>query len=109
VGGGKHFLAAFFSWCALAGMMSGLEPCDLHEAATVTGARPSEDLIRLAQSPIGDECQYCPVCRYAREYVERRLAEEAGAPAPSEEGSDDSWRKLQAAVASVKTVVHRPT
>jgi len=86
--------------------MTGSEQCDLHDAAVGAGAHESDDLVRLAQSPIGDECQYCPVCRYAREYVERRLAEETGVALPANENASDSWRKLQSAVAAVKTTVH---
>lgn len=101
--------AAFFFSRAHRESMTGSEQCELHDAAVIVGPHESEDLVRLAQSPIGAECQYCPVCRYAREYVERRLAEESGVVPSSGEGANESWRKLQRAVAAVKTTVHRST
>ena len=81
--------------------------CELHEAVIVIGAGESEDFQRLARSPIGDECQRCTVCRLAREYVERRLAEQAGYRFPSEQDGDAAWRELRSAVDQVRTSVHK--
>jgi hypothetical protein len=81
--------------------------CDLHEVAIDNGLEESEDLLRLARSPIGDECQLCAVCRDARVYVERRLAEEAGQVLTPDQNADAAWRKLQSAIASAKASVHR--
>jgi hypothetical protein len=80
--------------------------CELHQAAILVGTDESESLLRLAHSPIGDECQMCSVCRLAREYIERRVAEQAGYVFPSDEGGEAILVKLQAAVASVKDTVH---
>jgi len=82
-------------------------PCELHEVAILIGTDESEDLHRLAHSPIGDECRMCSVCRLAREYVERRLAEKAGQVFPPEENGEAVRRKLQSAVDAVKGSVHR--
>ena len=87
--------------------MAESDRCELHEVAIVHGAQDSEDLLRLARSPIGDECQLCAVCRDAREYVERRLAEEAGGVFPPEENAEAAWRKLQAAIEKAKATVRR--
>jgi hypothetical protein len=76
--------------------------CELHEAAIVVGTDESETLLRLARSPIGDECQHCSVCRLARTYIERRLAERAGRVFPREQNGDAIWRQLQAALDGVK-------
>jgi len=90
-----------------AGVMADSEPCELHEVAMFTGEGGSEDLLRLARSPIGDECQICPVCRAAREFVERRLAEQSGFVPPPGESAEASWAKLQTAVQGAKTTIHR--
>lgn len=81
--------------------------CELHEVAIFSGERGTEDLLRLARSPIGDECQLCPVCRSAREYVELRLVERSGQEPPPGMSTDAAWKKLQAAVESAKTSMHR--
>ena len=88
--------------------LSEPDPCDLHEAAIRVGSDEAETLHRLARSPIADECRSCAVCRLAREYVQRRLAEQAGRVFPPEESGEATWRKLQAAVNGVKVTVHRP-
>jgi hypothetical protein len=85
------------------------EPCELHEAAVLVGTHDSEDLLRLARSPIGDECQMCPVCRLAREYIEHRVAERAGLTFPADESGEAILRKLQVAVDTVKHTVRRAT
>jgi len=85
--------------------MADSERCELHEVAIFDGAQDSEDLRRLARSPIGDECQICAVCRDAREYVERRLAEEAGLMLPPGQGAEAAWRKLQSSIAKTKATV----
>jgi hypothetical protein len=87
--------------------MDESDQCELHEAAMFTGAGDAEDLLRLARSPIGDECQICPVCRAAREFVERRMAEQSGFVPPSGESADASWSKLQVAVQYAKSTIHR--
>jgi hypothetical protein len=83
--------------------------CDLHEAAVFGGAEATDAMISLARSPIGDECQICPVCRTARKYVECRLAEKAGRVFPREGNSEAAWRELQAAIERAKLTVHRST
>jgi hypothetical protein len=87
--------------------MADPEECELHEVALFADPDQPRELIRLAQSPIGDECQFCPVCRSAREYVERRLAEQSGHVPPPGESADESWTKLQKAVETAKTAIHR--
>jgi hypothetical protein len=87
--------------------MSELDPCGLHEAAVVASADESEELLRLAHSPIGDECQRCTVCRAARTYIERRLAERAGRPLPANQNAEVAWRQLQAALVDLRTSLHR--
>jgi len=79
--------------------------CELHEVAIFDTPEASEALLRLAQSPMGDECQRCAVCRSAREYVEIRLAERSGRATNGVSG-EAAWRKLQAAVASARSSVH---
>jgi hypothetical protein len=81
--------------------------CELHEAAILIGTDDSENLLRLARSPIGDECQMCPICRLAREYVGRRMAERAGRVFPKDESGEAVRLKLQSAVETVRTSVHR--
>jgi hypothetical protein len=82
--------------------------CELHDVALFVGEDEAEDLVRLARSPIGDECQVCPVCRSAREYVERRLTELAGYAPPPGETADAAWRKLQTAIEEAKTSIRKP-
>jgi len=80
--------------------------CELHEVAILIGTDESEALLRLGRSPLGDECQRCHVCRSAREYVQRRLEERSGRVFPTDQNGEAAWRKLQAAVESVKTSIH---
>jgi len=80
--------------------------CELHEAAVVAAPSDAGDLVRLSQSPIGDECQFCPVCRAAREFVERRLAETTGYVPPAGESANESWAKLQTAIRGAKVKIH---
>lgn len=80
--------------------------CELHEVAIFAGADEAEALVRLARSPIGDECQICPVCRSAREFVARRLAEQSGYALPPGESAEASWNKLQAAIREAKAAIH---
>ena len=87
--------------------MVDTDQCELHDAVILVGAEESEDFVRLARSPIGDECQRCTICRFAREYVERRLAEEAGGRLPPGESAGAAWEKLQGAIAAVKDSVRR--
>lgn len=87
--------------------MDESDRCELHEVALFAGEDEAQALERLARSPIGDECQICPVCRSAREFVERRRAEQAGFVPPPGESSAVSWNKLQAAVQSAKATIHR--
>ena len=101
-------LAPLFSSWEFLGTMVDPERHELHEVAIFSGEEQSETLERLARSPIGDECQTCPVCRYAREYVDRRLAELAGRVFPPGENGEAAWRKLQAAVENTKSTVHKP-
>lgn len=81
------------------------DPCELHEVALFADEGHTEELFRLVRSPIGDECQICVVCKLAREYVERRLAERSGYVPPSGEDSSASWRSLQDAIQTVRTSV----
>jgi len=81
--------------------------CELHEVAILSREEEAEALVRLARSPIGDECQICPVCRSAREYVEIRLAEQSGASSSQGLSADAAWKKLQAAVETAKRSVRR--
>ena len=83
--------------------------CELHEVAIFVGEDEAEALLRLARSPIGDECQVCPVCRSAREYVERRLTEQAGFVPPPGENADAAWHKLQTAIAETKASIRKTT
>lgn len=90
-----------------AGLMVEPDRCELHEAAIFVAEDEAESLVRLARSPIGDECQICPVCRCAREFVQRRLAEQAGYAPPPGESAEASWNKLQAAIRATKSAIHR--
>jgi len=83
------------------------EGCELHQVAIFTAPEDAESLVRLARSPIGDDCQVCPVCRSAREFVERRLAEQAGRVFPPDQSGEAAWRKLQAAIETAKASVHK--
>ncbi len=89
--------------------MAEPDGCELHEAAILVGPEDSEELLRLAHSPIGDECRMCSICRLAREYVDRRMAEKGGRVFPPAESGDAVLRMLQSAVDSVKTSVHPAT
>jgi len=89
--------------------MADPEECELHEVALFAGKDEARELIRVAQSPIGDECQFCPVCRSAREFVERRLAEESGFVPPPGESAEVSWKKLQGAIEAARTAIRRTT
>jgi len=82
--------------------------CELHEVAMFVGENEADDLLRLAHSPIGDECQICGVCRAAREFVERRLVERAGYVPPPGESADASWTKLQSAIHGARAKMRRP-
>ena len=79
--------------------------CELHEVAVFAGEDKTDSLLRLARSPIGDECQICPVCRAAREYVERLVAERTGYVPPPGESADASWQKLQQAIQGAKATI----
>lgn len=81
--------------------------CELHDVALFVEEDEAEALLRLARSPIGDECQVCPVCRSAREYVERRLTEQAGYVPPPGENAEAAWRKLQVAIEEAKASIHK--
>jgi len=87
--------------------MGDSDRCELHEVAIFAGEGGADELVRLAHSPIGDECQICPVCRAAREFVARRLAEQSGFIPPAGENADASWAKLQTAVQRAKTTIHK--
>jgi len=82
--------------------------CELHEVAVFANEGEAGDLLRLAQSPIGDECQICPVCRAAREYVERLVAERSGYAPPVGESADASWQKLRRAIEGARTSIRPP-
>lgn len=86
--------------------MADNDRCELHEAAIRGEPKSSETFLQLARSPIGDECQICPVCRTARVFVGLRLAEESGYTFPNGEGSDAAWQALQGAIGTVRTKVH---
>jgi hypothetical protein len=85
--------------------MEDRDRCELHETAVLAGEDETEDLLQLARSPIGDECQICPVCRAAREYAERLLAERTGYVPPPGESADASWKKLQQAIQAAKATI----
>lgn len=82
--------------------------CELHEVVLFGGGEESEALLRLARSPIGDECQRCPVCRSAREFVARRLAERAGRVFPPDQNGEAAQRRLQAAIHQAKSSMRAP-
>jgi len=88
-------------------MMDDSDRCELHDVAVFANEGDTNDLLRLARSPIGDECQICPVCRAAREFVERRLAENSGVVPPPGESAEASWAKLQGAIAHARTAIHQ--
>lgn len=87
--------------------MGESDRCELHHVAIFGGEGETDDLLRLARSPIGDECQLCPVCRSAREYVEIRLVEQSGQRPPAGMSTDEAWKKLQAAVEVAKASMRR--
>jgi hypothetical protein len=78
------------------------EPCELHDTLLFGRPEGAQDLVRLARSPIGDECRSCSVCRLAREYVTARLDEEAGRPVPTDQHSEAAWERLRSAVERVR-------
>jgi hypothetical protein len=88
--------------------MPDTDPCRLHEVAILVGADRSPELLTLGQSPIGDECRSCPVCRSARTYVRRRLDERSGRVLPEGEDGQAAWRELQRAVAAARSAIHPP-
>lgn len=88
--------------------MVGTAECELHHSAILIGPDESEAWVRLAQSPIGDECRHCQVCRAARTYVARRLDERSGRVLPPGENGEMAWRDLQLAVTEAKAAFHRP-
>lgn len=98
---------SFFSLRSVPVVMPEPDRCELHEVALLADEEEAEELFRLARSPIGDECQICVVCKFAREYVERRLAEQSGYAPPAGEDSGASWQSLQSAIQSVRTTVRR--
>jgi hypothetical protein len=100
-------VVSFFCPSVIPGLMADPDECELHEVVLSAEADEAKELIRVAQSPIGDECQYCPVCRSAREFVERRLAEESGYVPPAGESADASWKKLQRAIENARVAIHR--
>jgi len=87
--------------------MAEPDHCELHEVAVFANEGGTEDLLRLARSPIGDECQICPVCRAAREYVARLASERSGHVPPPGENADASWQKLQRAISNAKSSIRR--
>jgi len=87
-------------------MASG-DRCELHDAAILVETGESEVLLRLAHSPIGDECHQCGVCRWARTYIERRLAERGGRALPAAENAEAAWHELQGALVEVRSSMHR--
>jgi len=89
-------------------MMVEPDHCELHEVAVFANEGEAEDLLRLARSPIGDECQICPVCRAAREYVSRLMSERSGQVPPPGESADASWHELQRAIQGAKTSIRHP-
>jgi len=89
--------------------MADPEQCELHAAAIAGPSTEAEAFQRLIHSPIGDECQHCPVCRTAQEFVETRLAERAGRVLPPDRNGEATWRKLRAAIESVRTTAHKTT
>lgn len=88
--------------------MNGPDRCGFHEAVVGLESDVSETLLRLTHSPIADECQRCTVCRWARTFIERRLAEQAGRRFPADQNGDAALRQLQAALRELRTAVHGP-
>jgi len=86
--------------------MADPDRCELHEVAILIGTDESEDILRLGRSPIGDECRRCPVCRSAREYVQRRLDERSGLVFPPDQSGEAAWRNLRAAIERAKASIH---
>ena len=68
-----------------------------------------EALMHLGRAPIADECQHCEVCRWGREYVDRRLRDRAGEEFPVGLGPDDAFHRLQSAVTSTRAAIHGPS
>lgn len=91
----------------MASTMGESDRCELHEVAIFVAEDETEDLLRLARSPIGDECQICPVCRAAREFVERLTVEKAGYVPPPGENAEASWQKLQTAIQNAKATIRK--
>lgn len=88
--------------------MDPADRCELHEAVVGFGRDDTEAVLGLAHSPIGAECQRCSVCRWARTFIERRLAERSGRPLPKPESADAAWAELQHALTAVRTAVRSP-
>jgi len=97
--------ARAFSFRYLGWTMHGPDRCDLHDAALQATAGKPEVFLRWASTPIGEECRRCPVCRTARTYIERGLAERAGRVPPAGESADVAWRQLQSAVAEARSAI----
>lgn len=87
--------------------MEGQDRCDLHEAALAGPPGNPGAFLRWAGTPIAEECRRCSVCRSARTYIERRLAERAGKVPPTGESAEAAWRELQSAVAEARSAIHR--
>lgn len=82
----------------------------LHAAAMRSGEEGTDEaLMHLGRAPIADECQHCEVCRWGREYVDRRLRERAGERFPPGLGPDDALHQLHSAVATTRAAIHGPS
>lgn len=79
----------------------------MHEAAIAVAPGEPEAFLRWARTPIGDECRRCSVCRSARTYIERRLAERAGKVPPTGESAEAAWHELQSALAEARSAIRR--
>jgi len=90
------------------GPMAEADRCELHEVAILAGPGETETLLRLARSPIADECQICAVCRSAREFIELRLAEQRGQVFPPQRSSEAARKQLQTAILRVKATIRQP-
>jgi hypothetical protein len=87
--------------------MEGRDRCDLHDAAFEVSSGEPETFLQWAHTPIAEECRRCAVCRTARTYIERRLAERAGTVPPTGESAEAAWHELQSAVAEARSAIRR--
>ncbi len=89
--------------------MGNAEPRVWHDAALRSGPQADDSLVSLGRTPIADECQHCEVCRWAKEYVDRRLRERAGETLAPADDAAAAWRQLRGALDSARDAMHGRT